>query len=614
MGEKSWSLNTSIRNPDRIPEFFYTLNDFDGKLWINNDPSDVNTDKYWSDVERNNIEESAQEDYYIKLIQHKVVKCPSGMRHSQDLQEIYNSSLDFSEDQAREIAVNARFTGGLGLRARHPFSVISNLGLVSTENKRVKITDLGKRFIKGELSEDDVFMNYMLKLQGPIPGDRTFNDQNGFDVRFLPAVIYFIYMVNKKWESIGNNPIGIADLDEFGLFIPFLKKYNRIDEMVDELIDYRKELRSIDDDELRKEFIKNKKKERIGFDSTTTLEEIDTQIRSFGKDYADNIFRYLRKTKYFRLRGYKSFDLNEAFIPQLEYMIKDKNQLKPILFKNAKDYKDYMIDLDSYHPPWTETEAEKALQTEKELILQARKSFCEKATDYNYLEKTAIRFKELVGRPDKLYENELANEILFNSDDLPDYKGPPIDISKELEFRIYASIASINDAIEIEPTYNSSADLVPRSFTSSVPDLTSKYRTFGLVTEVTNQESQNQWKNEPTSVVDHYYNFCTENNNVENFCIFIAPSIHNRTYQDFFTYSKYNNFDDSLNLGIDLNIIPLTFNQWSKLLMYFVEVKKNNTSDDHKIFKEILSKFFVNDNISNVNSWKEHIENTVNNL
>ena len=30
--------------------------------------------------------------------------------------------------------------------------------------------------------------------------------------------------------------------------------------MVDELIDYRKELRSIDDDELRKEFIKNKKR------------------------------------------------------------------------------------------------------------------------------------------------------------------------------------------------------------------------------------------------------------------------------------------------------------------------------------------------------------------
>ncbi len=57
MGEKAWSLNTSIRNPDRIPEFFYILNDFDGKLWINNDPSDVNTDKYWSDVERNNIDE-----------------------------------------------------------------------------------------------------------------------------------------------------------------------------------------------------------------------------------------------------------------------------------------------------------------------------------------------------------------------------------------------------------------------------------------------------------------------------------------------------------------------------------------------------------------------------
>ena len=101
---------------------------------------------------------------------------------------------------------------------------------------------------------------------------------------------------------------------------------------------------------------------------------------------------------------------------------------------------------------------------------------------------------------------------------------------------------------------------------------------------------------------------------VENFCIFIAPSIHNRTYQDFFTYSKYNNFDDSLNLGIDLNIIPLTFNQWSKLLMYFVEVKKNNASDDHKILKEQLSKFFVDDNISDMNIWVEHIETTVNNL
>ena len=44
--------------------------------------------------------------------------------------------------------------------------------------------------------------------------------------------------------------------------------------------------------------------------------------------------------------------------------------------------------------------------------------------------------------------------------------------------------------------------------------------------------------------------------------------------------------------------------------MYFVEVKRTTPLMIIR-FSKILSKFFVNDNISNVNSWKEHIENTV---
>ena len=33
MGEKAWSLNTSIRNPDRVPGFLKIFSQFEGEEW-----------------------------------------------------------------------------------------------------------------------------------------------------------------------------------------------------------------------------------------------------------------------------------------------------------------------------------------------------------------------------------------------------------------------------------------------------------------------------------------------------------------------------------------------------------------------------------------------------
>ena len=63
----------------------------------------------------------------------------------------------------------------------------------------------------------------------------------------------------------------------------------------------------------------------------------------------------------------------------------------------------------------------------------------------------------------KISEGELLNEIQFLDETDIEFKGHEIDLSKELEFRSFASIASINDLIKIEPTYKSSEDLIPCS-------------------------------------------------------------------------------------------------------------------------------------------------------
>lgn len=593
MGEKAWSLNTSIRNPDRIPGFLKIFTLFEGEEW--------------------KAGNKTQENYYIKCIQEKEVESINGMKHNPELKNIYkDESLSFTLEQAEEIGHAANYVGGLAMRARQHFSVLENMGLITLKDRRLTITTIGKAFLNGEISEEDYFINYMHKLQGPIPGDKSFNEKKGFNIRLLPSVLYLVDKVNQKWEQMGNRPVGLSN-DEFCIFVPFLKDYKKLDSTVESIIQCRLNLEKLNEKSAKKEYLQSLYIEKLQPKKDISDEQLNKSINSFRKDYGDNIQRYLRKTGYFRLRGYKNFDISQIYINQLRYMINNPEEMKPKYFETETEFYKYMADINSYQPPWTEDEYKDSLNNEIELVNKAISDFSSKAVDSEYLEKLANRFVEMT-KNKKISEGQLLNEIQFLDETEIEFKGLEIDLSKELEFRSFASIASINDLLKIEPTYKSSEDLIPRSFTPEVPDLTSTYESFGLVTEVTMLRAGDQWKKEADSVPDHYYKFCKENLSTPNYCLFIAPTIHERTYQHFYTISKYNDFSDSLELNINLNIIPLSFTQWSTILMYFVNFKKKNIKDDHKVFLNILDSLSVQESTMGQPQWIDQIHTEVESL
>ena len=416
----------------------------------------------------------------------------------------------------------------------------------------------------------------------------------------------------EKWEQMGNRPVGLSN-DEFCIFVPFLKDYKKLDSTVESIIQCRLNLEKLNEKSEKKEYLQSLYIEKLQPKKDISDEQLNKSINSFRKDYGDNIQRYLRKTGYFRLRGYKNFDISQIYINQLRYMINNPEEMKPKYFETETEFYKYMADINSYQPPWTEDEYKDSLNKEIELVNKAISDFSSKAVDSEYLEKLANRFVEMT-KNKKISEGQLLNEIQFLDETEIEFKGLEIDLSKELEFRSFASIASINDLLKIEPTYKSSEDLIPRSFTPEVPDLTSTYESFGLVTEVTMLRAGDQWKKEADSVPDHYYKFCKENLSTPNYCLFIAPTIHERTYQHFYTISKYNDFSDSLELNINLNIIPLSFTQWSTILMYFVNFKKSNIEDDHKVFLNILESLSVQESTMGQPQWIDQIHTEVESL
>ena len=76
-------------------------------------------------------------------------------------------------------------------------------------------------FLNGEISEEDFFISLIIctNPQGPIPGDKSFNEKKGFKIRLLPSVLYLVDKVNQngnKWEI---DP-GLSN-DEFCIFVLF---------------------------------------------------------------------------------------------------------------------------------------------------------------------------------------------------------------------------------------------------------------------------------------------------------------------------------------------------------------------------------------------------------
>ena len=151
------------------------------------------------------------------------------------------------------------------------------------------------------------------------------------------GVMHLIHRLNKNSEKRG------LEKTEFGIFVPTLISFNQIDEYVKNILEFRKE--------------KNKDKYVLNFvgEFYETKNVSEKKINNLF-DYGDNIMRYFRLTRYFKvstdpLGYYWNIDIEPSRKVEIEQLL-NMYSGESIKFKTLKDYLNYLSDITKPTLPW----------------------------------------------------------------------------------------------------------------------------------------------------------------------------------------------------------------------------------------------------------------------
>ncbi|MDI6833061.1 MAG: AlwI family type II restriction endonuclease, partial [Bacteroidales bacterium] len=345
-------------------------------------------------------------------------------------------------------------------------------------------------------------------------------------------------------------------------------------------------------------------------------------------DYGDNIMRYFRLTKYFKLSISNSLGTNWTIDLEKSRM-EEINQLllmydgSAIKFSNIEDYLNYIADISLPKLPWESIENLKkifiSLKNETQnlisnhnikILLEEEQllNIDTKNIDIKSLENAISQVRNLnLKIKEKIRKNDLLNNISYIEkliQILQDEKNLRKYSPEQFEKLITESFKIINDEILIKPNYPVDDDGEPINHSpKNKPDIECYYKNFRAICEVTLNTSKLQWVLEGQPIMRHLRDFENKNKNYNVFCIFIAPKVNVDTYSQFWFSVKYE-YD-----GKPQKIVPMTTYQFSFFLKALIELLKYNKRFTHielyNIYNSIINK---TNEIIGFSKWAEQIE------
>lgn len=591
----TWSISTTVRNPERIVGFLKALSRLEGKQF--------------------NVK--AQALFFKELIKTKEYT-PTGI--SDYYKKKYEDPGDFTDEEVKDILSQVHYTNKsfaddqeliYAFRGRTAVSNITKMGLAIAKESMgvVKITELGKKLLNDEVDLVAVFFRYFLKWQLPNPIDKGYKE---FDIIPFIAVMHAINKVNKEWNSLGEKAVGVSK-EEFSLFLTTLIDYRDISETVKNIIEFRKEKRSLEKNEahryVERRFVE-KAIEIFNLDRSEK-KKIEVKVNNLS-DYGDSAIRYFRQTKLLYYRGNGRYvDLAPTRIVEIERLLENFNG-SSIYFSDSDSYLSYMSDINQPALPWENLDDLKAvyenllkqadsLQTELNKQYKGHalhqflltKQSLNTINDYN---REIAQLREII----KTLKNDmtiLRERSLHNIDlyikKLTELANRKKSISGQdplnLEYYVTLSLMALDDAKEIAPNYSVGDDNIPL-FTAAGnnPDIECFYSSFNMICEVTLLRGRDQWINEGQPVMRHLRDFEERKNinTMENYCLFIAPNIHRDTLNTFWMSVKMG-YE-----GKSQKIVPLTINQYVDVLKKVKELNNRGKRVTHKDFQTLLSEIF----------------------
>lgn len=586
---KPWSISTTVRNPERLRDFLRVLKHLEGQPF----------------------NKEIQIKYQVLLIQERIYKPLNVPLRFRKFYEEHETEIPY--DVAKEIFYAQNYEDP-PMRGRQSVNPLNKMGFaIAREGSGpVIITELGNKFLAGDYDIGYIFFKSLLKLQFPNPWSADFSEREGFDIMPFIGVMRLIYKLNKKSQRRG------LDKTEFSIFVPTLISFKQIDKHIDSILEFR---RAKDKDKYIYNLVKD-------FYGTKTLP--DEKINNLF-DYGDNIMRYFRLTRYFKvsmdpLGYYWNIDIEPSRKIEIELLL-DNYSGGAIKFKNLPNYLSYLSDIARPELPWEKREnlskvAEslknitidfikkenlKLTQNEKEILLtdvqrmekNALEDYISRLRNFNLELKERLKKTRLMTDLNRIEETILT---LRDSKKLKKYE------PEQFEKLITEALKIINDEILIKPNYPVDDDGEPVNHSpGNKPDIECYYRTFKTICEVTLNTSKLQWVQEGQPVMRHLRDFESQYKGEDIFCIFIAPQIHNDTYSQFWISVKY-----EYN-GMPQKIVPMTTEQFAVLLETLLKLLKQGKRFFHKELYDLYS-MVINKSkrLTSFSDWAIFIHKTVN--
>jgi len=580
-----WSVSTTIRSPERIRAFLLVLKELELETWNG----------------------KTQKKFQVLLIQRKIYGFdePQFENTLSEKHRLWLHSNNMTYKQAEEILDSKKYVGGGEMRGRQSFNPLEKMGLAFIDNdKKIKITDFGELFLSENYDLGDIFFRSLLKWQYPNPDLNRYSEKNGYNIKPLVATFHLIKKVNKICIREGFKEKGVSRT-EFAIFFTTLLNYKNIDDVAEKIVSFRLEYET-----------GISKAEKADF-AGNYFNEHYSNLDSWGnaKEYADNIIRYFRLTRYFYLRGNDFYiDLEPRRQIEIDSILEQDNA-SAIKFNSKEDYVKYLGNIKSQKMPW-ETEAKqkniiKLLQKdikETEQILQSKKIKLPSNKSNNDVEGLRSYKRKLLDLNTHYELQEMSNieDCVKNLQNIFKLAGKkPV----ELERLITNGLHALNDALEIKPNYPIGDDNLP-IFTAPAnkPDIECFYKAFNSICEVTLLNNRSQWFNEGQPVMRHFRDFEKRSSRELNYCLFIAPKIHRDTGNTFWISTKYE-YE-----GKRQKIIPLTISQFIEILQFLLKIKKQNKNYvfSHKKILELFDAVIeITETVQKSDDWLAQIPNAI---
>jgi len=584
---KPWSISTTVRNPERLRDFLRVLKKLEGQSF-----------------DKNN-----QIKYQVLLIKERLYK---PLNIPLEFRRYYDDPVAEIPYEVAEKIFHAQHYEDPPMRGKQSVNPLNKLGFsIAREGLgSITITELGNKFLAGNYDIGYIFFKSLLKLQFPNPWSVDFSEKEGFNIMPFVAVMHLIDKLNRRSTKRG------LDKTEFSIFVPTLISFDQIDEYVKRILEFRKK--------------KNKNRYILNFATKfyDTKKVPDKKINNLF-DYGDNIMRYFRLTRYFKvsmdpLGYYWNVDIEPSRKVQIEQLL-DMYRGEAFRFESLTDYLSYLSDITKPALPWEKKEnLEKIAQSLKNITIDLiKKENLEITqneqeillTDIQKMNKTQLESYISHLRSFNLELKERLKKIKLVSDlnrieeiilTLRDSKKLKKYEPEQFEKLITEVLKIINDEILIKPNYPVDDDGEPVNHSpGNKPDIECFYPTFKAICEVTLNTSKLQWVQEGQPVMRHLRDFEIQHQDDDIFCIFIAPQIHNDTYSQFWISVKY-----EYN-GLPQKIVPMTTEQFSVLLETLLNLLKQGKRFSHKDLYELYS-VVVNEskNLRSFSEWANFILRT----